>query len=856
MKNIFQYIIGTFLAIITIQSCNNSESLILSQNGVSYQLATLRKSAISNIEYNLSFELPKEQTEKILGKLSLKIELDKDKYPHNLIIDFKENANNIIDIKANGKETKYKFENEHIIIPAKHIITGQNTIDIQFIAGEQSLNRNKDFMYTLLVPDRARTLFPCFDQPNMKATYKLKLKIPKNWEAIGNSTCTNATTCKDTTYKIMEFAPTEPLSTYLFSFVAGEFTKSTNTKGDRTINIYHRENDEKKTAQLAEIARQVFASLEWLEDYTAVPYPFSKYDLIILPGFQYGGMEHTGATLYKNSTLFLPPNPTLSQELSRTQLIAHETAHMWFGDFVTMDWFSGVWIKEVFANFFASKMIRPLYPNVDFAINDLGFYSAAYAEERTNGTTSIQQELPNLKYAGLIYGNIVYQKSPVVMSMLYDKMGDENFKTAIREYLTTYAYGNASWDNLVDIFVKHQPQEYKGSANDIKEWSKYWVYGKGMPHITINNKNIIGLAESMQTIQIDTIKEYLIPNLNGKFYGYIELDEKTIDFILENLYNSTILPQKGVVKKSLLITLHENWLNNNLSGEKFIKHLCNYLKIEQDPQIYPSILGYILEISEKSLSNINAHGSELQRYTEEQLWAYVTNTKNKKYATQAFRSLVGIAENPTILDYIYNIWESENFSNASKTKIAKHYIPNLKLSDGDYKKMSYQLAIKMPLLASNNTTALKNSKYNGVNIRDYITATQKARLKNADEIREFEYISRGTLADTTELDNIFNSLLMAENRAIEPWTQSLLGLLNHSLRQKHAVKYIKPALAAMEDIQATGDIFFPKGWIGSTLSGHHSKEAGVIVNKYLAENPNMLQLLKNKVLQSAYNLPQ
>ncbi|MEF9930789.1 MAG: hypothetical protein RR770_00595, partial [Bacteroidales bacterium] len=282
----------------------------------------------------------------------------------------------------------------------------------------------------------------------------------------------------------------------------------------------------------------------------------------------------------------------------------------------------------------------------------------------------------------------------------------------------------------------------------------------------------------------------------------------------------------------------------------------NYLKIEQDPQIYPSILGYILEISEKSLSNINAHGSELQRYTEEQLWAYVTNTKNKKYATQAFRSLVGIAENPTILDYIYNIWESENFSNASKTKIAKHYIPNLKLSDGDYKKMSYQLAIKMPLLASNNTTALKNSKDNGVNIRDYITATQKARLKNADEIREFEYISRGTLADTTELDNIFNSLLMAENRAIEPWTQSLLGLLNHSLRQKHAVKYIKPALAAMEDIQATGDIFFPKGWIGSTLSGHHSKEAGVIVNKYLAENPNMLQLLKNKVLQSAYNLPQ
>lgn len=839
-----------------LKSCSNgTDNTKLYETGVSHDLAKIRKKAITGIRYQLNFSIPKEADKQISGNLSLTLNLDKEKYPHNLILDFKENPNNLLRLTANGKETSYKFENEHIIIPAKRLLNGENTIDIQFIAGEQSLNRNKDYMYTLLVPDRARTLFPCFDQPDMKASYHLNLTIPAHWEAISNSACTNQFTGEDPLYKTLDFAPTEPLSTYLFSFVTGVFSKSAHTKEGRLIHIYHRETDKKKIAQLPDIADQVFASLAWMEEYTAVPYPFSKYDLIILPGFQYGGMEHTGATLYKNSTLFLPPNPTLSQELSRTQLIAHETAHMWFGDFVTMDWFSGVWIKEVFAGFFASRMIRPLYPNIDFAINDLGFYTAAYAEERTEGTTSIQQELPNLKYAGLIYGNIIYQKSPVVMNMLYEKIGPEKFQKAIREYLTTYAYGNASWDNLADIFVKHQPDELKNTPSDIKAWSQYWIYGKGMPHIKITDGKIAGLAESMQTIQIDTIEGYSIPNLNGKFYGYIELDAKTLDYILENLYNSKI-PQQGVAKKSLLITLNENWLNKNLPDEKFLKHLCQYIQLEKDPQIFPSLIGYISGISQRSLSNLNHPASTLQETAEKALFDYARNPKNKQYATQVFRTLLGVAQSPAVLDYLYNIWESENFSNSSKTKIAKHYIPNLKLSDGDYTRMSHQLAIKMPLLAPDNATAITNSKESGNSIRNYITATQKARLKNPDEIREFEYISRGTVADTAVLDSLFNSLLLAENRSIEPWTQSLLGLLNHTLRQKHALKYITPALDAMADVQATGDIFFPKGWIGSTLGGHHSKEAGTLVRTYLAQHPDMLPLLKNKVLQSAYGLPE
>ena len=148
--------------------------------------------------------------------------------------------------------------------------------------------------------------------------------------------------------KLITFKPTEPLSTYLFSFVAGKLQRAEYQDGERTIVAYHREVDERKVAQLEVIFEQVASSLHWLEEYTGIAYPFAKYSLIILPGFQYGGMEHTGATLYNDTRMFLSEYPTLDEELSRTELIAHETAHMWFGDYVTMEWFDDVWTKEVF----------------------------------------------------------------------------------------------------------------------------------------------------------------------------------------------------------------------------------------------------------------------------------------------------------------------------------------------------------------------------------------------------------------------------------------------------------------------------------------------------------------------------
>ena len=175
--------------------------------------------------------------------------------------------------------------------------------------------------------------------------------------------------------------------------------------------------------------------------------------------------------------MFLNENPTLNERLARSSLIAHETSHMWFGDFVTMEWFNDVWTKEVFANYYASQIIEPLFPEVNHSLNFmLDYIPAAYSEDRTAGANPVKQQLENMRDAGLMYGNIIYDKSPVILEMLIKKMGKESFQKGIREYLKTYAYGNATWEGLIGILDKY-------TNDDLAAWSRVWVNEKGMPEI-------------------------------------------------------------------------------------------------------------------------------------------------------------------------------------------------------------------------------------------------------------------------------------------------------------------------------------------------------------------------------------
>ncbi|MDH3909051.1 MAG: M1 family aminopeptidase, partial [Gammaproteobacteria bacterium] len=383
-----------------------TEAPLAVEPGVSQALAKQRAETISAINYGLSLAIPESRDEDIEGRVTITFQLSDSSQP--LQLDFRESADKIRGVTANGGESDYRFINEHVVVPAKDLVTGRNEIRIDFTAGSSSLNRNPEFLYSLFVPDRARTAFPLFDQPDLKATFELALTIPAGWTAMANAPLVNVRETENG--MLHRFARSDLISSYLFSFVAGRFESVSRNVDGRQMTMLHRETDREKFARnVDEIFHLHAASLDWLEEYTGIDYPYDKFGFALIPDFQYGGMEHVGAILYRASHLFLEEAPSDTQLLGRASLIAHEAAHMWFGNLVTMKWFNDVWTKEVFANFMAAKIVNPQFPDINHDLNFLvRHYPSAYSVDRTAGANAIRQDLENLNEAGQMYGAIIY----------------------------------------------------------------------------------------------------------------------------------------------------------------------------------------------------------------------------------------------------------------------------------------------------------------------------------------------------------------------------------------------------------------------------------------------------------------
>ena len=833
MKHYVKSLVTTLCCCFLTTNCQDGTTADHIAAGVTYELATWRQANYTSVSYELFFSLPEQKTEAVNGSAGISVRLQQ---PEPLVLDFRENASKVRGVTLNGQPVTYRIANEHIVIDRSQTTAGLNKVDIDFVAGNQSLNRNDEFMYTLLVPDRARTLFPCFDQPGLKARFRLTLEVPESWKAVSN------TFIEDEAVKgsrrTIRFGQTEPLSTYLFSFVAGKLEQQTYNDGKHTFAAYYRETDPQKLRQLETIFSQVAASLEWLEDYTGIDYPFAKYDLVILPGFQYGGMEHTGATLYNDNRMFLSEHPTLDEELGRTQLIAHETAHMWFGDLVTMAWFNDVWTKEVFANHFAARISEPLFKEVNHRLNRMKLFTASsLSEDRTLGTTSIQQRLDNLNQAGLVYGQIIYNKAPIMMEKLIDIMGEAGFQTGIRTYLQRYAYGNATWDQLIEILDSISPA-------DLKQFSEAWVHQKGMPDITFQTRGTtltvkqtdpyqrgicwpqrlevtvlrdnrrqtldIELDTDSATVGLAFEPDVVLPNTDGKGYGRFLPDRQSLDYMLQNwttLDNET-------ARYAVLMTLQENYLAQRLTDAEWNRSLTQGLPGETNPLIASTLTDYLA-------GTLRGLTDSQRRAAETFLYELSQRHPLPSCRQQLLRHLITQATSADVIDSLYALWEQQS-----------HPL----LNEKDYTTLAYELALRRPQQ------------------QETLLSLQRSRLRDPDRQRQFDFIARALTTDEAGQDRLFESLRQAENRRIEPWTASVLGYLNHPLREKHAVKYIRPGLELLEEVQRTGDIFFPRNWTGALLGNHRSQEAYKEVQRFLQEHPSYPPLLKNKILQASYGL--
>lgn len=808
--------------------CNMHEQTSLYDAGVSRELAQHRKESISNVEYKMYIDIPETESEPVEGYIDVNFVIG---CPQEIILDFREEGN-IKEVWMNGNRTRFDVRNEHIILPESSCKRGLNNIAVSFIAGNQSLNRKEDFLYTLLVPDRARTVFPCFDQPDMKATFKLTLEIPEKWIAVSNTSINEILEYNGR--KTITFNPTEKLSTYLFSFVTGEFKTKTYNNGRHSFAAYYRETDPQRVGQLPIIFEQVAQSLEWLEEYTGIPYPFAKYDFIILPGFQFSGMEHTGATLYNDLQLFLGKHPTPDEELRRAQLIAHETAHMWFGDYVTMEWFDDVWTKEVFANYFSMRMTEPMFPGINHRLNWLkSIVTPSLSEDRTYGGTAIKQPLDNMRNAGLVYNNIIYNKAPVMLEKLIELMGEEAFREGIHEYLTKHAYSNASWQDLIEILDAR-------SDKRLTEFSNVWVNSNGMPHFSfditgdtleIRQKDpygrgllwqqkfriaVIGngtreveayMSDTIVKIAVGNDAQYILPNSDGRGYGYFSYDTKSLAWALHNWHN--IADETN--RQAQLMNLHECFQHNVTDAVTWLRSLIAGLEKEKNALAASTICNYI--------------GKPLQEAKDPAIEEYLMQLAEthpiKSCRLRLTRTLISSATSPAIHEKMYDIWEK---------------MSHPMLNENDYMTLAYELAIRMP------------ERYKE------ITEIQCGRIKDPDRKAQFEFISRAVTPDTLEQDKLFRSLLIAENRRIEPWALKTLGYLCHPLREEQAIRYIRPALDSLKEIQRTSDIFFPQSWARTLLRERHTQEAMNEIDRFFNDNPDYSPLLKSKILHATWSL--
>ena len=772
--------------------------------GVSREMARERASRIRDIRYELAFRIPEDKAAPLEGTESLTFTLQ-GRGPVQL--DFREGAENLRQLTVNGKPQQIDYRDEHLILHG--LRQGENRIDISFTPGDQALNRNDGYLYTLLVPALARTVFPAFDQPDLKAVFSLRLDIPEKWVAVSDGSLREETVAEGR--KMLVFNDTKPIPTYLFSFVAGEWQMAEETLDGFPMHFYYRETDPDKLAQIPEVFRQAASAVRWMEEYTGIPFPFEKYDFIAIPGYQFGGMEHPGAIQFTDKRIFLNPDPTVDNLLSRAELIAHETAHMWFGDLVTMAWFDDVWTKEVFANWFAAQITGPLFPEVDAPLSNFKrFNLTAYEEDRTAGSNAIKQVLPNLSDAGLIYGNIVYDKAPVVMDMLAKRMGPEAFRAGLQEYLRTFGYGNADWSDLIAILDR-------GTEEDLAAWSRSWVSEKGMPVYeadadgTLHQRDPWGRGlEWPQEVDITRIGAVTLLNASGNGYGFFVHDSLSLAYLMDHIGDF----EKPLERISALANLYENYLDGRLSALRFASFLAEYIPSEKEELLVSTALG---NLGSMALNGPLAGTPEMEDL-------FVSLARNKalgKAQSSAFRTLVGFQSSPAVTEALFDIWKNQA------------PWPGVTLSETDYTTLALELAVRLPGRAKE------------------ILDAQRGRIGNADRLREFDFVRPSVSPDRAVRDSVFQSLLQPENRRHEPWVQTALRFLNHPLRQEEALGYIRPALDALQDVQRTGDIFFPKQWVAATLRGHNSPEADAIVKQFLEDNPAYPELLKNKLLQAA-----
>ncbi len=352
---------------------------------------------------------------------------------------------------------------------------------------EQGSGARKVMLGTQFEATDARRFFPCWDEPAFRSRFQLTVVVPENWLAVSNMPIESEQ--KIAGGKEVRFAPTPPMSSYLNVFVAGELDFIESRVGPTQIRVIAT----KGKAELGRYALEASAEiLNYYNDYFGVPYPLPKLDQIAIPGGFGGAMENWGGiTYYESRLLFDPKSSSGETKQNIYEVLAHEMAHMWFGDLVTMAWWDNLWLNEGFASWMGSKCTAHFNPQWEvWLARDLprdptrriGIAKEAAMEGDARSTTHpIQQRVATEAEANSAFDDITYKKGQSFLRMLESFLGEDVFRDGIRRYIAAHKYSNTTtadlWNALSDA-----------SNKSVGEIAAGWTEQPGFPVVTVKRE--------------------------------------------------------------------------------------------------------------------------------------------------------------------------------------------------------------------------------------------------------------------------------------------------------------------------------------------------------------------------------
>ena len=674
----------------------------------------VRSVVVSEVSYDLTFNIPSSPTEKLTGMAVVSFSLPA---KSEIALDFRGKFTG--SFVVNDKKRKLSYEDGYLVIPQKYTLPGQNHVVVNFESTDDALHRGSEFLFTRFSDGQVSTCFPCFDQPDLHAKFITHLNLPKGWKAMISDS-------------------RNPISLNLYSFIAGQFEEQAIEHSGHTVRALYRQQDITDAKQLPKILEESARSLKWMEGYTGVAYPFNECCLLLLTGPEAQKIGNPGIIRLTDNRVFTKPKATREEKLKQTELIAYETARLWFGNMVTPREPDDAWGLDLLAAFMAHKM--------------------TYQRQRAREEYEMEF-LTTTQTRAMSNEGTDADRGAVMMRYLEDVAG-EKLQTTLQQFLLKYYYKPASWNSFILLLNEQVPGE------NVSQFSDAWVKQKGLPTILTTYQDgylvvtqtpptgssafwrqqfdvrliydfeksrtiEVNMAQPVTRIKLNSQPSSIIPNYSGRGYGH---------FIMDNSYTKN-LPLRIMVTRdelnryALLQTAFDNYKMGRIPASYFGELYRDMLN-EKDPRVMRLVVDHMMEIAlDRDILS--------ERQTLEQCIMDLLPENRRTECRQAIiRKMATSASAPQVLNQLYDIWQAQ-----SDPLFDEH----------DYMEMAYRLALTRPLEWQE------------------ILSRERQLLKTDEAREEFDFVSRACNPDQKARQELASSLKKSQHEA---WAKHALQLLN------------------------------------------------------------------------------